>query len=123
MMIVRDLKNIYAIVALCIFVAMTVPAAHAEDAPNEFVVAISDTGMEAASALATMVYFPAKIAVTMGGGIVGLGAYLLTGGDDEAANEIWAVTNGGDFLVEPEHLTGEKSIKFMGGGETASAGH
>tara|TARA_Y100001936_G_scaffold253619_1_gene319466 strand:+ start:5317 stop:5682 length:366 start_codon:yes stop_codon:yes gene_type:complete len=117
----KGFKNIYAIVALSFFVAMTVPTAHAEE--NDLAVAISDTGAQAASALATMVYFPVKTAFAMGGGIIGFGAYLLSGGDEGAAEEIWAVSNGGDFMIEPEHLSGEREIKFMGDGKSAPAAH
>lgn len=113
-------KKIYSTIAvliiLCSYVIMTVPAVHAEDTSDdsgaEFIV--SDTGMEAASGLATIVYFPAKAIFALGGGIVGGLTYAFTGGNEEAANKVWNASMGGDYMVEPENLTGEKPINFIG---------
>ena len=113
-------NTIAALIILCIYVAMTVPAAHADDASDESggtELIVSDTGMEAASALATMVYFPAKAVFALGGGIVGGLTYAFTGGDEEATNKIWRASMEGDYMVEPENLTGEVPINFVGQGE------
>ncbi len=110
-------NTITALIILCIYVIMTVPAVHAEDASDdsggaEFTV--SDTGMEAASALATIVYFPVKAVFALGGGIVGGLTYAFTGGDEEATNKVWHTSMEGDYMVEPENLTGETPINFVG---------
>ena len=110
-------NTIAALIILCIYVAMAVPAAHADDASDESggtELIVSDTGMEAASALATMVYFPAKAVFALGGGIVGGLTYAFTGGDEEATNKIWRASMEGDYMVEPENLTGEVPINFIG---------
>ena len=56
---------------------MTVPVAHANDTSDDYSggteLTVSDTGMEAASALATMVYFPAKAIFALGFRREGLG--------------------------------------------------
>ena len=112
-------STITALIILCIYVIMTVPAVHAEDTSDdsgaEFVV--SDTGMEVASAVATIVYFPVKAAFSLAGGIVGGLTYAFTGGDEEATNKIWRASMEGDYMVEPENLTGEVPINFVGQGE------
>jgi hypothetical protein len=105
---------IAALIILCVYGVMTVPAAYAEDTPTDYAVAVSETGMEAASALATMVYFPAKAAFALGGGIVGGLTYAFTGGDEEATSKIWRVSMEGDYMVEPANLTGEDPINFVG---------
>jgi hypothetical protein len=110
----RAYNTIAALIILCIYVSMTVPAAYAEDTSTDYAVAVSETGMEAASALATMVYFPAKAAFALGGGIVGGLTYAFTGGDEEATSKIWRASMEGDYMVEPGNLTGEVPINFVG---------
>jgi hypothetical protein len=110
-------NTIAALIILSIYVSITVPAAHADDAsgkPEGTELIVSDTGMEAASALATMVYFPAKAVFALGGGIAGGLTYAFTGGDEEATNKIWRASMQGDYMVEPENLTGEVPINFVG---------
>ena len=74
-------STVTALIILCIYVIMSVPAVHAEDTSDdsgtEFTV--SDTGMEAASAVATIVYFPVKAVFALAGGIVGGLTYAFTG--------------------------------------------
>ena len=113
-------KKVYiavtALIILCAYTIMTVPAVHAEDTSDasgaEFTV--SDTGMEAVSALATIVYFPVKAAFALGGGIVGGLTYAFTGGNEEATSKVWHTSMEGDYMVEPENLTGEKPLNFIG---------
>ena len=115
-------STITALIILCIYVIMTVPAVHAEDTSDdsgaEFTVgtdfAVSDTGMSAASGLATIVYFPVKAAFSLAGGIVGGLTYAFTGGNEEATKDVWNASMGGDYVVEPENLTGEKPLNFIG---------
>ena len=107
-------NTIAALIILCVYVVMTVPTAHAEDTPTDYAVAVSETGMEAASALATMVYFPTKAVFALGGGIVGGLTYAFTGGDEEATSKIWRASIEGDYMVEPANLTGEDPINFVG---------
>ena len=115
-------STITALIIICIFVIMTVPAVHAEDTSDdsgtEFTVgtdfAVSDTGMSAASGLATIVYFPVKAAFSLAGGIVGGLTYAFTGGNEEATKDVWNASMGGDYMVEPENLTGEKPLNFIG---------
>ena len=107
-------NTIAALIILCVYVVMTVPTAYAEDTTTDYAVAVSETGMEAASALATMVYFPAKAAFALGGGIAGGLAYAFTGGDEKASSKIWRASMEGDYMVEPANLTGEVPINFVG---------
>ena len=107
-------NTIAALIILCIYVSMTVPAAYAEDTSIDYAVAVSETGMEAASALATMVYFPAKAAFALGGGIVGGLTYAFTGGDEKATSKIWRASMEGDYMIEPGNLTGDDPVNFIG---------
>ena len=109
-------STITALIILCIYVIMTVPAVHAEDTSDDSgaEIAVSDSGMSAASGLATIVYFPVKAAFSLAGGIVGGLTYAFTGGNEEATKDVWNASMGGDYIVEPENLTGEKPLNFIG---------
>jgi len=108
-------STITALIILCIYVIMTVPAVHAEDTSDDSgtEIAVSDSGMSAASGLATIVYFPVKAAFSLAGGIVGGLTYAFTGGNEEATKDVWNASMGGDYMVEPENLTGEKPLNFI----------
>ncbi len=108
--------TITAIIILCVYTIMTVPAAHAEETSGDSTteIAVSDTGMDAASAVATIVYFPVKAAFSLAGGVVGGLTYAFTGGDEDATKKVWDASMGGDYSVSPGNLTGEEPLHFVG---------
>lgn len=114
---------ITAIIMSCIYVIMIVPTVHAQDVPpptssdSTTQMVVSDTGMEVASAVATIVYFPVKLAFALGGGIVGGLTYAFTGGDEEATKKVWQNSMEGTYNITPENLTGEKPVHFIGPSE------
>ncbi len=80
----------------------------------------SGVGIQAGSALATIVYFPLKLAFAIGGGIVGGLAYGFSGGSEQTAKNIWIPSMYGTYIITPDHLKGDKPIRFLGvSGETA----
>ena len=64
--------------------------------------------------LANLVYMPAKVLYAAGGGLVAGAAYLFSAGDKEVAKPILDAAIGGDYLVEPAHLSGDKKLVFFG---------
>ena len=64
--------------------------------------------------LANVVYMPAKVLYAAGGGLVAGAAYLFSAGDKDVAKPILDAAIGGDYLVEPEHLSGDKQLVFFG---------
>jgi hypothetical protein len=64
--------------------------------------------------LANVVYMPAKVLYAAGGGLVAGAAYLFSAGDKDVAKPILDAAIGGDYLVEPEHLSGDKRLVFFG---------
>lgn len=74
----------------------------------------SGVGMQVASVAATIVYFPFKSVYALGGGIVGGLAYLLSGGSEQTAKSIWIPSMYGTYFISPEHLTGERPVRFVG---------
>jgi len=72
-------------------------------------------GLQAASWLATIPYGVVKVAYALGGGIVGGLTWAMTGGDTAAAKSVWMPSMTGDYIVQPQNLTGEKPLHFVGG--------
>lgn len=84
----------------------------------------SGAGIGAASAVATILYFPFKGAFALGGGIVGGLAYIFSGFNEQTAKSIWVPSIYGTYVITPEHLTGDRPVRFIGvaaeGDETAA---
>lgn len=71
-------------------------------------------GLQAACWALTVPYGAAKMAYAIGGGIVGGLAWAMTGGNMEVAKSIWIPSMTGDYIVQPQHLTGEQHLYFVG---------
>lgn len=71
--------------------------------------------LQAASWLATIPYGAVKVAYALGGGIVGGLAWVVTGGSTAVAKAVWIPSMTGDYIVQPQHLTGEKLLHFVDG--------
>lgn len=74
----------------------------------------SGAGMGAASAAATILYFPFKAAFAIGGGIVGGLAYVFSGFSEPTAKSIWVPSIYGTYVITPEHLSGDRPVRFLG---------
>lgn len=74
----------------------------------------SGAGMGAASAAATILYFPFKAAFAIGGGIVGGLAYVFSGFSEPTAKSIWIPSIYGTYVITPEHLSGDRPVRFLG---------
>jgi len=72
-------------------------------------------GLQAASWLATIPYGAVKVAYALGGGIVGGLTWVMSGGDTAAAKAVWIPSMTGDYIVQPQNLTGDKPLHFVGG--------
>jgi hypothetical protein len=74
----------------------------------------SSAGMQVLAGLTTILYLPVKGAFAIAGGIVGGLTYVFTGFDDTSAKKVWTTSMYGTYLVTPEHLQGDKAIRFLG---------
>ena len=112
------------VVALCTI--LTVPAAWSQEpnppasSDNEGGSA-SSAGMGAAAGLSTLLYLPLKAAFAIGGGLVGGLAYAFSGGNENAAKSIWTTSMYGTYIITPDHLRGDKPIRFLGVAEPDTA--
>ena len=77
-------------------------------------------GLQAASWLATAPYGSVKVAYALVGGIVGGLTWVFTGGNTESAKAVWIPSMTGQYIVQPENLTGDKPLRFMGGSSDKS---
>ena len=100
------------IVTLCSMI--TVPAWSQTSSVDEQQGTASGAGMGAASALSTILYFPFKGAFAIGGGIVGGLAYVFSGGSEQTAMNIWIPSVYGTYVITPDHLTGDRPVRFLG---------
>jgi hypothetical protein len=70
--------------------------------------------MLAAAGLSTLLYFPLKAVFAISGGIVGGLTYVFSMGNVRAAKSVWDTSLYGTYIITPEHLQGDKPIRFLG---------
>jgi len=77
----------------------------------------SGAGLQAASWLATVPYGAAKVLYAVSGGVVGSLAWVMTGGNTDIAKAIWSPSMTGHYIVQPQNLTGDRPLRFVGGSD------
>ncbi len=102
-------RIVIGVVLAFLIVLTDIPVYAGERSPAE------DAGLQAASWLVTIPYGAAKAAFALGGGIVGCLTWAFTGGNTAVAQEVWIPSMTGDYIVQPQNLTGEKHLHFIGG--------
>ncbi|MGC4097329.1 MAG: hypothetical protein QM706_09450 [Nitrospira sp.] len=114
----RRLLVVLLVVFTCCSMLVTSAWSHSPSADPSPVDAQQGTaygaGMEAASAAATILYFPFKAAFAIAGGIVGGLAYVFSGLNETTAKSIWIPSTFGTYVITPEHLTGDRPVRFLG---------
>jgi hypothetical protein len=76
-------------------------------------------GIGAGTVAGNVLYVPAKLVYGILGGLTGGASYLLTGGNTQTANTIWRSSLGGDYVLTPDMVAGQKPIHFSGPTMTA----
>jgi len=61
-----------------------------------------------------ILYVPAKLVYAVLGSFVGGAAYVVTAGNEQAANGVWRSALGGDYVVTPQMLAGQQPLNFSG---------
>lgn len=112
-----------AMVLAFLTVAVVSPAWSQESAPppSSEGGSASSAGIGVLSGLSTLLYLPFKTAFAIGGGLVGGLAYVFSGGNETAAKSIWTTSMFGTYVITPEHLRGDKPIRFLGVADTGDA--
>jgi len=93
-------------VGVLVFALQSSPA-RAEDGASE-------AGMGTASAIASLVYGPAKIGYSLLGVVFGGIAWGLSGGDTEVLNAVVSPAIRGDYVITPDHIRGDQTVEFVG---------
>lgn len=71
-------------------------------------------GLGAASVFLSIPYGIGKFVFATLGGIFGGFTYAFSAGNDKAARAVWDTSMRGTYLITPEHLKGEKAVRFLG---------
>jgi hypothetical protein len=71
-------------------------------------------GLGAASFFLTLPYGIVKVVYATLGGIIGGLTYALTAGNENAANAVWDTSLRGTYVITPDHLKGNKPVRFFG---------
>ena len=74
----------------------------------------SSAGMQAAAGFSTLLYLPLKAAFAVSGGIVGGLTYVFSMGNERAAKSVWDTSLYGTYIITPDHLQGNRPIRFLG---------
>ena len=103
---------------LLLFVAITASPLYGQTADTANQQPEQSVGEEAGygigSALANVIYIPAKVTYAGLGVLTGGLGYLLSGGRPDVANNIIYPAIRGNYVVTPSHLRGEQPLYFVG---------
>jgi len=105
-------RAVTMVITLVLFIGLGGNTAIADDSGSA-----SGAGLQAASWLATVPYGAAKVVYAVSGGLVGSLAWVMTGGNTEIAKAIWSPSMTGHYIVQPQNLTGDRALHFVGGSD------
>jgi hypothetical protein len=106
------MRSLTIVTAAALLIAL---GAHTAMAADETGNTASGAGLQAASWLATVPYGAAKVVYAVSGGVIGSLAWVMTGGNTEVAKAIWSPSMTGNYIVQPQNLTGDRALHFVGG--------
>lgn len=115
MKITRATRKLVSLVMVCaIWVAIATPAAAQGANYQEEGSTATRAGLGVASFLATIPYGVTKVAFATVGGVVGGLAYVFSGADTQTAKNIWTTSIYGTYVITPDHLRGDRAVRFLG---------
>jgi hypothetical protein len=96
-----------------------VPSAWSQENPPPVVASSeggsnSDAGWQVLAGFSSLLYFPLKAAFAISGGIVGGLTYVFSGLNEKAAKPVWETSMYGTYILTPDHLQGNRPIRFLG---------
>jgi hypothetical protein len=109
-------RSYTAVIVLALVLSLLAPSgtAWAMSGGDQNETSGSGAGLSVASWLLTVPYGAAKCAFAILGGVFGAGAYAATGGDLDTAKKVWTTSMYGTYIITPEHLKGDKPVRFFG---------
>jgi hypothetical protein len=106
------MRSLTIVIAAVLLIALGGNTATAADEMGN---TASGAGLQAASWLATVPYGAAKVVYAVSGGVIGSLAWVMTGGNTDVAKAIWSPSMTGNYIVQPQNLTGDRALHFIGG--------
>ena len=104
------LRAVTILSAVTLLITFGASSASADDSGSA-----SGAGLQAPTWIATVPYDAAKVVYALSGGVVGSLAWMMSGGNTEVAKAIWNPSMTGHYIVQPQNLTGDKALHFIGG--------
>ena len=104
------MRSLTIVIAVALLIAWGGNPANADDSGSA-----TGAGLQAASWLATVPYGAAKVVYAVTGGVVGSLAWVMSGGNTDVAKAIWSPSMTGHYIVQPQNLTGDRALHFIGG--------
>lgn len=122
----RAVRAIATVVTVCVLHVAAVPSGWAQSAGGGANEQTESTGAQygfgTASVFLSLPYGLGKFLFATLGGIFGGFTYAFSGGNEKAAKSVWDTSMRGTYVITPEHLKGEKTVRFFGvPAETADA--
>lgn len=98
--------------------ALEPPGAPAVDQPvgaeNSGTSDDSSLGLQIASGALSILYTPVKVVYAAVGGLFGGFVYLVTAGNEQAAQSVWDASLKGTYWLTQDHLQGNEPVRFKG---------
>lgn len=117
----RASRKLVSVAMVCaIWMVIATPAAAQDAEYQDEGSTATRAGLGVASFLATIPYGVTKVAFAAVGGIVGGLAYVFSGADTETAQHVWTTSMYGTYVITPDHLRGDKAVRFLGVAENHS---
>ena len=104
------MRSLTIVIAIALLITWGGNPAIADDSGSA-----TGAGLQAASWLATVPYGAAKVVYAVTGGVVGSLAWVMSGGNTDVAKAIWSPSMTGHYIVQPQNLTGDRALHFIGG--------
>lgn len=108
------MKGLAVLLVLALLQLAVIPVGMAQGAEDATSGSAKGAGLQAASWLLTLPYGAAKVCFAIGGGVVGGLTYIFSAGNLDAAKAVWHTTVYGTYVLTPEHLQGDKPVRFLG---------
>jgi hypothetical protein len=105
----HHLRSAVTLIALAAVLALAPSPARAEEESLAYEGAVG-----VGAALCTLVYSPIKLTYAAGGLVVSGLAWLWSAGDSSVLEPIYTASIGGDYVVTPAHLEGNRPLHFVG---------
>ncbi len=108
------MKGLAVLLVVALVHLTLVPVSIAQGAEDASQGSAKGAGLQAASWLLTLPYGAAKVCFAIVGGVTGGLTYVFSGGNLDAAKSVWHTSVYGTYVITPEHLQGDKPVRFLG---------